>query len=324
MLLPVMIGCTQKKKDLYGAGASFPEPLYNKMLAEYELISGENIVYEGIGSGAGIFRLKEKTVDFAGTDKFLETNDLEEEILHIPTSLGAVVASYNLPANPVLNFSPSVLAAIFLGEIKNWNDERIKEINPDVILPNQRILLINRSDDSGTCQIFNDYLSKVSTKWQEQTRNPFKEFFSLTAANNRELADLIINTPYSIGVICLSYAVQKNLAYARILNSSGNYILPSPVSVSAAAETEIPDDTKIYITNTDAEMGYPISSFTWIIVHRDLSYLEQNKAEKIIVMLNWMVSDGQKFAPALQYAPLPHETKQKAKTIIKSIEYKTR
>lgn len=321
-LLILLLGCAKKSQvDLLGAGATFPQPLYEKMFTEYGKESGIKVGYHSIGSGVGIFRLKNKLADFGATDIIWDSQNQDDQIVYIPTCIGAVAIAYNLPANPVLNFTPDVLTDIFMGKIINWNDEKIKSLNPDVVLPNQRILVINRSDESGTSQIFNDYLTKVSNKWREKKKNSLKEFFALSANKNEEMCALISDTFGSIGFIGLSYAINHNMSYAKIRNSSGNFILPTVESVNLAAETEIPDNTKIYLTNTDAKFGYPISSFTWIIIHRDLSYLNEVKAKNIISLLEWMITDGQLYAAPLNYAPLPTQTILKTQKILNSITY---
>lgn len=170
-IVAIVIGCTNYEKDLNGAGATFPEPLYKKMFLEYENATGQKIDYQGIGSGSGIFRLKEKTIDFAASDIIIQKAALDD-ILYIPTCVGAVAVVYNLPAKPILNLTPELLVKIFMGKITHWNDEAITKLNSDVILPNQRILIINRSDESGTSMIFNDYLSKISKDWRNRKENP--------------------------------------------------------------------------------------------------------------------------------------------------------
>ncbi len=321
LLGAIFFGCSQNESDITAAGATFPQPLYRKMFQEFEKETGYKVSYHEIGSGGGIFRMKEKTVDFAASDIIVNSDEFNQEILHIPTSIGAVAISYNLPASPVLNLSSEILAAIFLGEIKFWNDERIAEKNSKAILPNQRIMIINRSDNSGTFHIFNDYMSKVNEDWQLKEVSPLRKIFSHSAASNREIAEMISDTPFSIGAICLAYAIEKKLTYARIENAAGNYVLPSLSSVIAATDKEIPHDTKIYLTNTEAEFGYPISSFTWLIINRDLSYLEKSKVEKIKKLLTWMVTDGQRYAPQFHYAPLPPSIVEISKQLIETIKY---
>jgi len=313
-----VLSCNQTKKELQGAGATFPEPLYKKMFQEYKTVTDQNIVYQSIGSGSGIFRLKEKTIDFAATDIILDKAYIDD-ILYIPTCIGAVAIVYNLPANPMLKFTPELLVKIFMGKITHWNDEKITKLNPNVTLPNQRILIINRADESGTSTIFNDYLCKVSDEWKNRQENPLKKFFAFSTRSNEEMASSITDMSGAIGFLSLSYAIENKMSFAKIQNSSNNFVLPSMVSASAAAETEIPIDTKIYITNTDAEFGYPISSFTWIIVQQHPEYIDKQKIAKLKALLNWMVLEGQAFAPALNYAPLPPEIAFKAQNLIEMI-----
>lgn len=317
ILVIFFAGCSKFEKDLTGAGATFPQPLYQKMFLEFEKETGSKINYLGIGSGGGLFRLKEKDIDFAATDIILKDLD-SNDILYIPTCVGAVAIVYNLPAKPQLKLTPEILADIFMGNLKNWNDEKISQLNPDIVLPNQRILIINRSDESGTSRIFNDYLGKVIEKWQNRKENPLKKFFDFSVRNNKEMANLISDTAGSIGFISLTYAIKNNMSFASIKNSNGNYILPSMVSVSAAAEIEIPQDAKIYLTNTNAEFGYPISSFSWIAVNKN-NILNERKRILMKKLFSWMITKGQNYAATLNFAPLPPQTALQARKIIEKI-----
>ncbi len=317
----IVLGCVPKEDIIHGAGATFPLPLYKKMFNEYKKLTAMKITYEGIGSGAGIMKFKDRNTDFCATDMIIDDEQLKNDIVYIPTCIGAVAIVYNLPAKPVLNLTPEILVNIFMGIISRWNDVRIKEMNPNIILPNQRILIINRSDVSGTSQIFNNYLSKVSDKWSSRKKNPLKKFFAFSVTNNEEMAEFISDMSGSIGFLSLSYAAENNMSFAKIQNSSGNFILPSLKSVSAAAEMEIPDDTIIYLTDTKASHGYPISSFTWLIFYKDLGYLKKEKAKKLIKLVDWMIHDGQKFSSSLDYAPLSQETVQKSDVLLKSVTW---
>ncbi|MDO9578123.1 MAG: phosphate ABC transporter substrate-binding protein PstS [Candidatus Cloacimonadales bacterium] len=321
VILMITVSCTKHDDILHGAGATFPLPLYEVAFAEFQKTTGQKVVYEGIGSGAGIYKLKDRKTDFCATDILIDPQHWDEEVVYIPTCIGAVAITYNLPAKPVLNLSSELLANIFLGEITNWTDQRITKLNPDIILPNQRILVINRSDESGTSQIFYDYLSKVSEKWNVRKPNPLKEIFAFYAKNNEDMANLVSDMFGSIGFISLSYAMENNLAYGKIQNSSGNFVLPSMESTRAAAETVLLESIKIYITNTDVEFGYPISSFTWLAVYRDLKYLGSKKAGEIISLLNWMITDGQRYADPLNYAQLPAQSAAAAQKLIRTIKY---
>lgn len=321
-LLVLLVGCGKKNQvELLGAGATFPQPLYEKMFAEYEKESGIKVGYHSIGSGGGIFRLKNKLADFGATDIILEKNEFTEEIIYIPICLGAVAITYNLPANPQINFTPEVLTAIFTEDITNWNNKKLTALNPDIVLPNQRILVVNRSDESGTSNIFNDYLCKVSDKWKDYKKNPLKKMFELSASNNSAMAILIKETFGSIGYMSLSYAQSNKIPCGNIMNLSGNFIAPELKSVSNAATSNIPEDTKIYLTNTKIENAYPISSFSWLILYKDLGFMEREKAEKLINLVNWMLHDGQRYSSSLHYAQLPPETVQKAEALLESITY---
>ncbi len=321
-LLILLAGCSKKSQvDLLGAGATFPQPLYEKMFAEFKMETGIKTGYHGIGSGGGIFRLKNKQTDFGATDIIVNNKDFSEDIVHIPICMGAVAITYNLPANPQINFTPEVLTAIFTEDITNWNDKKLTDLNPDIVLPNQRILVVNRSDESGTTNIFNDYLCKVSNKWKGYKKSPLKKMFELSASNNSAMAILIKETFGSIGYMSLSYAQSNKIPCGKIMNLAGNFIAPELQSVSSAAECEIPDDTKIYITDTKAENGYPISSFSWLILYKDLGFMEKEKAEKLVKLVNWMLHDGQRYSSSLHYAELPEKTVQKAEALLKSITW---
>ncbi|MBN1327132.1 MAG: phosphate ABC transporter substrate-binding protein PstS [Candidatus Cloacimonetes bacterium] len=317
----LLSACVNSDKSVQGAGATLPEALYRKMFSEYTKKTGEKIHYVAIGSGGGIYKLMEKSVDFAASDMISEKEEWNREVFYLPVCLGGVAIAYNLPANPVLDLTPDILSMIFQGEIIYWNDQRIKDINKDIILPNQRILVISRSDDSGTTRIFADYLSKVNSEWATREKNPLKEFFALSAGSNSDVANLIAETPGSVGFICLHYAVANKLAYARIQNSTGNFILPDPSSIALASNTEIPADTQVYLTNSNSEYGYPVSGFSWIILYRDLSYLGSEKAERLIRLLNWMLTDGQEINESLLYSRLPSDIAVKAQNMLNDITY---
>lgn len=322
VLLILLAGCSKKNQvDLLGAGATFPQPLYEKMFKEFENETDIRISYHGIGSGGGIFRLKNKQADFGATDIILEKNEFTKEIIYIPICIGAVAITYNLPTNPQINYTPEVLAAIFSREITNWNNKKLTDLNPDVVLPNQRILVINRSDESGTSKIFDDYLCKISKKWADRKENPLKKIFELSASSNSEMALLIKDTFGAIGYISLSYAQSNKIPCGKIMNLSGNFIAPELKSLSNAAISDIPEDTRIYLTNTKAENAYPISSFSWLILYKDLGFMEREKAEKLINLVNWMLRNGQRYSSSLHYAQLPPETVLKAEVLLKSITW---
>ncbi len=315
--------------EILGAGATFPYPLYSKMFDVYYKTYGVKINYQSIGSGGGIRQIREKTVDFGASDAFLTDEELKEfsaPLAHIPITAGAVVVAYNLPKNPELKLSSDIIADIFLGKINKWNDKRIKEVNPNITLPDMNITVIHRSDGSGTTFIFSDYLSKVSKEWKEKVGigKSLNWPTGLGAKGNEGVSGLIKQIPGSIGYIELAYAIENNIPYASIKNKKGNFIKPSLESVSLAAETELPEDMRIMLTDTDADYGYPISGFTWIIVYKDLSenIKSYEKAKELVKLLLWMVNEGQKYTKPLHYAPLSEKAKMRAEKIIKSLTFK--
>jgi len=314
---------------LTGAGATFPYPLYAKMFSVYHNNYGVQVNYQAIGSGGGIRQIKAKTVDFGASDAFLNDKQMKmfsHPVVHIPTTAGAVVLTYNLPVKKKLKFTPGIIADIFLGKIKKWNDKRIASVNPGLNLPNMNILVVHRSDGSGTTFIFSDYLSKVSPEW-EKTVGRGKALSwpcGLGAKGNPGVAGLVNQIPGTIGYVELVYAVQNHIQYAAVQNKTGNFINPTIESVSEAANTKLPDDMRISITNTDAKTGYPISGFTWIIVYKDLfnGGLSRAKAKAVVNLLLWMIHDGQSYCQPLNYAPLSLKAQIKAENIVKSITYK--
>ncbi|HPO51088.1 MAG TPA: phosphate ABC transporter substrate-binding protein PstS, partial [Spirochaetota bacterium] len=262
------------KIELLGSGATFPLPVYQKMFNEYNKLTGAKVNYQGIGSGGGVKQITEKTVDFGATDAFLSDKELSKvgaEIVHIPVCLGAVVLSYNIPGAPKLRLTSELISDIFLGKITKWNDEKIAKENPEAKLPDLAISVISRSDGSGTTFVFTDYLSKASKEWNEKVGMGKSVTWpvGISGKGNPGVAGLISQVSGSIGYIELIYAVQNKMSYADIKNKSGNYITPSLESTSKAAAIDIPDDTRVSITDTDASDGYPISSLTWIILYKE-------------------------------------------------------
>jgi len=314
-------------ENLIGAGATFPYPLYSKMFSEYQKTNKINVNYQSIGSGGGIKQLLEKTVDFGGSDAIMTDEQLSKapKILHIPTCLGAVVVTYNLPIKSELKLTPEVISDIFLGKITKWNDPRIVEINKGIALPGKDITVVHRSDGSGTTAIFTDYLSKVSEGWKNKVGKGTSVNWpvGLGGKGNEGVAGLVKQVPNSIGYVELIYAIQNKMSYATIKNRAGNFVKPSLESTSKAAETELPDDMRISLTDTDAANGYPISGFTYILVYQEQNYDNRpiGKAKSLVNLLKWMVTDGQKFTTPLHYAPLSESAKNKALKLIKSMTY---
>ena len=313
--------------SLQGAGATFPNPLYQKWLSEYgKLHPNVRIDYQSIGSGGGIKQLKEQTVDFGASDSPMSDQDLKSapgEVLHIPTVLGAVVITYNLEGvKQPLRFSPEVLTDIFLGKVNKWNDPKIAADNPGVTLPTSGITVVHRSDGSGTSAVFTDYLSKVSAEWKEKVGSGTSPSWptGIGGKGNEGVTGQVKNTPNTIGYVELAYAVKNNLPVAHVKNSSGNFIEPGIDAVTAAAAgsaANTPDDLRVSITNAAGPQAYPISSYTYILVYKDQK--DAAKGKVLVDFLWWGIHDGEGFAKELQYAPLPADIVKRAETKINSV-----
>jgi phosphate transport system substrate-binding protein len=319
----------QDDKQLLGAGSSFDYPLFTKMFAAYNSSTGVQVNYQSVGSGAGISQLTAKTVDFGASDAPMngkQDSALSGPAIHIPVTAGAVVLSYNLPeVKDQLQFSPAVLADIFLGNITKWDDAKIAAINKGVKLPSTPILIAHRSDGSGTTNIFTTYLAKVSGDWKSKVGNGSAVNWpvGLGGKGNEGVAGLVKQTPGSIGYIELAYAVQNSMPYAKMQNKAGKWINPSIASVTAAANVAIPADSKVSLTNTDAADGYPISGFSWVVVYKEQSYSGRSKdrAAYLLKLLSWMIHDGQKFSNDLNYAPLSAAAVKVGDAQLKSVTY---
>ncbi len=319
----------KKAKAITGAGATFPQPFYNKIFKTYTKEQGLLVTYGGIGSGGGIRSLKDKIVDFGASDAFLSDTKLAEmpgKVLHVPTCLGAVVAAYNLPGKPELKFTPELMEGLFMGKITNWNDAKIAAVNPGVSLPDLAITVVYRSDGSGTTFIFSDYMSKVSAEWNEKIGKGKALLWpvGIGAKGNPGVAGTISQTNGAIGYIGSEYAFAQGIPVASLQNAAGNFILPSVESVSASAKGEMPDDTRISLTNTDAADGYPISSFTWLIIYQEQNYNDRspNQAAQTIKLIDWAVSaDAQKETTKVHYAPLSETAVIKAKAVLSKVTY---
>ncbi|KUK13445.1 MAG: phosphate ABC transporter substrate-binding protein PstS [Synergistetes bacterium] len=327
-LLLVIPVSEAKGVELIGAGATFPYPLYSKLFSVYHNETGVKVNYQAIGSGGGIRQLINKTVDFGATDSPLTERELEDAgapVLHIPTCLGALVLAYNLPGVNELKLTGKVIADIYLGKIKKWNDPEIAKLNPDIKLPKMNITVVYRSDGSGSTYIFSQYLSKVSEEWKEKVGvgKSLKWPTGIGGKGNPGVAGLIKQIPGSIGYIEFVYATQSEIPFALIENKSGNFVKPSVETVTAAANMEIPESTIVDLTETSSPEGYPLSSFTWIIVYKEQNYGGRplQKAEELVKLLWWIIHDGQKYASELSYSPLPQIAVEKAEKLIKSITY---
>jgi phosphate transport system substrate-binding protein len=290
---------------------------------------GVEVNYQAIGSGGGIRQLINKTVDFGGSDAIVSDQDMKEAaapILHIPTSAGAVVVTYNLTGEPELKFTPDMIADIFLGKIRKWNDPRISALNPGMKLPDMAVTVVHRSDGSGTTFIFSDYVSKVSSEWKEKVGKGTSLNWptGLGGKGNPGVAGLVKQTPGSIGYVELIYALQNKMPYGTVKNKNGRFVTPTIASTSLAADINLPDDMRVSLTDTDASGGYPISGFTWILVYKEQNYADRSeeKAKELVKLLWWMTHEGQKHAEPLHYAPLSKRAVEKAEKLIRSISYK--
>jgi phosphate transport system substrate-binding protein len=311
---------------LNAAGATFPYPIYSKWFDQYHQKHGNvQINYQSIGSGGGIRQLLDKTVDFGASDGPMTDEQLKQgsvPILHFPTVLGAAVPSYNVPGvQGDLNFTAEALAGIYIGKITKWNDPAITSANPGVKLPGDDIVVVHRSDGSGTTYIWTDYLSKVSPDWQKKVGKATSVNWpvGLGGKGNEGVSALIQQTPDSLGYIELIYAIQNHMPYGKVKNSSGVFVKADLAGVSAAAAATaktMPDDFRVSITNAEGKAAYPISSFTWLLIPSKFS--DASKRDVVKDFLKWMMTDGQQDCEALAYAKLPKEVvAQEMKAIAK-------
>jgi phosphate transport system substrate-binding protein len=316
---------------LNGAGATFPYPMYSKWFSEYhKLHSDIQINYQSIGSGGGIRQVTEGTVDFGASDMPMTDGQLAEaqtkrktKILNIPSVLGAVVPAYNIPGvSGEVKFTPDALAGIFLGKITKWNDKAITGANSGVNFPDKDIIVVHRSDGSGTTFIWTDYLSKVSPEWKSRVGSNTSVSWpiGLGGKGNEGVAGSIRQLQGSIGYVELIYAVQNNITYGSVRNAAGNFLKASLDGVTAAAASapKMPADFRVSITNAPGKDAYPISSFTWLLIPAQSK--DPAKGKILADFLNWMSTDGQKMTAALSYAPLPESVVQKEKDAIKQIK----
>src|SRR4030095_5045859 len=320
-------GSASESVSLQGAGATFQNRLYQKWLSEYgKLHPNLKIDYQSIGSGGGIKQIKDGTIDFGASDSPMKDEDLKAapgEILHIPTVLGAVVITYNLAGvSQTLRFSPEVVADVFLGKIKKWNDPKIAADNPGVTLPASDLTVVHRSCGSGTSAVFTDYLSKVSPEWKEKVgvgQSPSWPV-GIGGKGNEGVTGQVKNTPNTVGYVELAYAVQNKLPVAHIKNASGNFIEPSIDAVTAAASAaaeNTPDDLRVSITNSAGPQAYPISSYTYILIYKNQKDAKKGKA--LVDFLWWGLHDGESFAKELLYSPLPADIVKRAEAKLNSI-----
>lgn len=313
--------------DLNGAGATFPNPIYSKWFSEYQKAHPEvKINYQSLGSGAGIRQLQAGTVDFGASDGPMTDEQIAAtpfKVFHLPTVLGSVVPAYNIPGvRAELKFAPDVLADIYLGKITNWNDARIAKENPNVKFPNKEIVVVHRSDGSGTTYILTDYLSKISPEWKDKVgkSSSVKWPIGLGGKGNEGVAGYVRNLEGAIGYVELIYALQNNISYGTVRNAAGAYVKASLESTTAAAASlkSMPADFRVSITNAPGKDAYPICSFTWLLV--PAQFKDATKKQVMMDFLNWMLDQGQGMVSSLNYAPLPQEVVDKEKARIKEIK----
>lgn len=312
--------------SLQGAGATFPYPLYSKWMSEYnKLHSNVRINYQSIGSGGGIQQIVKQTVDFGASDapmKDSEAKGAAGPLLHIPTTIGAVIIAYNVPGvDKALNLDPDVIGDIFLGKIKKWNNARIAASNEGLTLPDKDITVVHRSDGSGTTAVFTDYLANVSSEWKDSVGagKSVKWPTGLGAKGNEGVTGHVKSTPGAIGYIELAYATQNKLPFASIKNKAGKYVAPQISAITAAGSGQaMPDALHTSLANPEGEAAYPIAAYTYILVYEDMK--DETKAKALVDFLWWAVHDGQKFAQELHYAPLPEEVVKKLETRLKSLK----
>jgi phosphate transport system substrate-binding protein len=324
-LLAAQTGC-RAQMLINGAGATFPYPLYSKWFDEYAKVDPSvRFNYQSIGSGGGQKQILAQTVDFGASDGPMSEDNLAKapaKILHIPMVAGADVLTYNLPGNPDLKFDGPTIADIFLGKITKWNDPRLAAQNPGMKLPDLDIVVVHRSDGSGTTYIWVDYLSSVSKEWGNKVGRgtSVKWPAGLGAKGNEGVAGQVKNQPGAIAYVELAYAKQNKLAYAKVKNSAGNYVAPSIETITAAlANAQIPDDFRFSVVNPPGEKAYPIAGTTWLLVYEKQT--DAAKGKKLVEFLNWALTKGESMAGTLDYAPLPENLQKRVLERIKTIKY---
>lgn len=313
---------------LSGAGATFPLPFYNVVFEQFATINGDEVAYGGNGSGGGVRNLKDQIVDFAGSDAFLSDKEMAEmpPVVHIPTCMGAVVLAYNLQGVGQLNLSGDVVADIFAGNIKTWNDPRITALNPKAKLPAEKIIPVFRSDGSGTTFVFTDYLTKVSPMWAKQYGAGKSVNFPVgqAAKGNPGVAGVVAKTANTIGYIGSEYAFAQKIPYATLKNAAGEFVEPNAASISAAAAGEIPADTRTSITNSSAKGAYPISTFTWMIIYKEQNYAKRTKDQALATLdlVQYVLSEkAQAITAQVHYAPLPTKAVEQSIKNLKTVTF---
>ncbi len=316
---------------IHAEGATFPEPLYLYYFDRYNELTNQKVLYQALGSGAGMRALLERQADIGATDIFLDDSLLyssEREILHLPTCIGAVVITYNLPDNPTIRLTPDLIAGIFSGEITRWDDHQLQEVNPEIDLQPMEIITVHRYDESGTTFILSEYLSKVNPSWAEEVGfgKSLDWPVGYGAIGNAGVAQFIQRAEGSIGYVEMTFAESSGLPKALVRNRSGFFVLPTTISVSRAANTDVPRDTRIFLTDTSTSDGYPISAFSWMIFYREQQYDGRTLQQALALrnLLFWIVTEGQAMNETLNYAPLPQSVIERALSIIQRLTYDDR
>lgn len=322
----ITFAASAQDNTLLGAGSTFIYPLFSKMFSQY---TASKVNYQSIGSGGGILQLTNKTVDFGDSDAPLnadQTAKMSAPVLHIPMTSGAVVITYNIPGvSTSLNLTGKDIADIYLGKITKWNSPEIKATNKNVNLPDLPIVVIHRSDGSGTSFIFTDFLTKVNPDWAKRVGKASAVNWpaGLGGKGSEGVSGLVKQTPGAIGYVELAYAKQNNMPFANIQNKSGKFITPSPETTTLASNVAIPADTKVSITDTDNPKGYPIASFTWALIYKEQNYNGRSKerATAVVKLLWWNIHQGQADCAALYYAPLSKSAVKAAEAVLRSATY---
>jgi phosphate transport system substrate-binding protein len=332
VLAVIAFSSCNKGGTLSGAGATFPAPFYNVVFKDYTNVSGVRVSYGGIGSGGGIRSLQDRTVDFGATDVFLsdrEKQEMSAEVLHIPTAIGGIVLAYNVPGVEGLRLTHELISDIYRGIITNWNDPKLRELNPGISFPDKNITPVFRSDGSGTTAVFTEYLTKVNSDWANSIGEGKSINFpaGIAAKGNPGVAGIVIGTEGSIGYIGSEFALALNMPTALLQNSSGNFVAANVESISLSANIDIPADTRIVITNSSDPNAYPISTFTWILVYKEQAYNNRNveRAQNLRGLLQHVISPaGQEIAAKTFYAPLPAIAVEKTKALINLMTFEGR
>jgi len=327
ILTTLVLSASAEVVSVNGAGATFPYPLYSKWFSEYRKVDpGVEINYQSIGSGGGIRQLLENTIDFGASDAPMKDDQLKkakQPIYHFPTVMGAVVLTYNLPGvEGEIRFTPELVSDLFLGKIFYWNDPKIVALNPGIKLPDVPVMIVHRSDGSGTTAVFTDYLSKISPEWKTRvgTGTAVKWPLGLGGKGNEGVTGFVKNSPGALGYVELLYAEKNHLKVGLLQNLSGNFIKPEAATITEAAAgflKDMPKDFRISITNAPGKNAYPISSFTYLLVYKKMAAA---KGAKVKGFLAWSLGEGQKMASSLYYAPLPESLVTKIRAQLKELE----